>query len=126
MYPFNSFNFWDNIYATPFHYLEMLFAFFAAIAFLLFLRGFLAGIGNIFKMNGHDEHLDHARVRQVWGVMLLAVLFIIWEMVRTVASWLGFNDGGQTYLGYWFALIIAVVFIFRFIKKELFSGGGGH
>lgn len=117
--------FWDNVYATPFHYLEILFAFLAAFAFLIFLRGFLGSIGNIFKMNGHDEHVQHAQVRQFWGVILLAAVFVVWEIVRTVASWLGFNDGYNTPLGYWFVGIIVAVWLILFIKKGLFSGGGG-
>lgn len=116
---------WDNFYATPFHYVEMVFAFLATIAFLIFLRGFLGSIGNVFKMNGHDEHVAHAQVRQVWGLFLLAMIFAIWEMTRTVVSWIGFHDGGQTVLGYYIAAFIALVLLFQFVKKNLFSGGGG-
>ena len=123
MTPFNDF--WGTYYATPFHYLEVLFAFLAAISFLVFLRGWLGSVGNVFKMNGHDEHLEHAYTRQVWGALLLAALFYVWEIVRTMASWIGFNDGNQTTLGYWFAGIGIVVWIFMFIKKNLFAGGGG-
>lgn len=120
-----STSFWDNVYAAPFHYVEMLFAFLAALAFLVFLRGFLGGIGNIFKMNAHEEHLEHAQVREVWGVMLLAFLFLVWEVTRTVVSWIGFHDGTQTYVGYWVVGGAALVWAFLFVKKNLFSGGGG-
>ncbi|HVY72428.1 MAG TPA: hypothetical protein VG984_00010 [Candidatus Paceibacterota bacterium] len=117
--------FWDSILASPFHYVEIVFAFLATIAFLIFLRGFLGSIGNVFKMNGHDEHVAHAQVRQVWGLFLLAMVFAVWEMTRTVASWIGFHDGGQTNLGYYIAALIALVGAYRFVKKNLFSGGGG-
>lgn len=121
-------DFWNIALAVPFHYLELLFAFLAAISFLVFLRGWLGGIGNVFKMNGHEEHLEHAYTRQVWGVMLLAALFYVWEIVRTMASWFGFNDGNQSTLGYWFAGIGIAVWIFMFVKKNLFGAGsgGGH
>lgn len=120
-------DFWDKVLATPFHYLEALFAFLAAYAFLMFLSGWLNNVGNIFKMDGHDEHLEHANTHQVHGLLLLAALFYVWEIVRTMASWLGFNDGTQTTLGYWFAGIGIVIWIFLFVKKNLFSsGGGGH
>lgn len=124
MSPLNAF--WDATYAGPFHYVELLFAFLAAISFLVFLRGWLGGIGNVFKMNGHDGHLEHAYVRQVWGVLLLGGLFFVWEIVRTIASWIGFHDGNQTYLGYYFAAAGLVVWVYTFVKKNLFSGGGGH
>lgn len=123
MFPFD--NFWDKVLATPFHYFEALFTFLAVLAFLVFLRGWLGGVGNIFKMNGHDEHLEHAYTRQVWGVLLLFALFYVWEIVRTMASWFGFHDGNQTTLGYWFAGIGIVVWVFMFIKGKLFAGGGG-
>jgi uncharacterized membrane protein len=123
----DSFNsFWNNVYATPFHYVEMFFAFLAVFAFLIYFRGFLGSVGNIFKMNGHDEHVEHAQVRQMWGMLLLIMVFVVWEIARTIASWLGFNDGYNNNLGYWFVGIIVVVWLYRFIKKNLFSGGGGH
>lgn len=124
MSPFD--NFWDKVYATPFHYVQVLFALLAALAFLVFLRGWLGSVGNVFKMSGHDEHIEHANTRQVWGVLLLFALFYVWEIVRTMASWLGFEDGVQNYLGYWFVGAGVVVWIFVFLKKNLFSGGGGH
>ncbi len=118
---------WDTIFAIPFHYIEMVFAFLATLSFLVFFRGFLGSIGNLFKMNAHEGHLEHAQVRTIWGVYLLIFLFFVWEMTRTVASWLGFQDGGQVTLGYWCAGIIIVVWLFLFLKKNLFSGGdGGH
>ncbi|MCX6820277.1 MAG: hypothetical protein NT019_03300 [Candidatus Adlerbacteria bacterium] len=116
--------FWNNVLAVPFYYVEVLLAGLAAISFLVFLRGFLGGIGNVFTMNGHDEHLLHARTRSVWGVLLLAFLFVLWEILRMVASWLG-GPMGDTTLGMWFVIAIAATWLFLFIKKKLFSGGGG-
>ncbi|MBY0473018.1 hypothetical protein K2Q00_01895 [Patescibacteria group bacterium] len=118
-------DFWDKVLATPFHYVEALFAFLAALAFLLFLRGWLGSVGNIFKMDAHEEHLEHALTRQVHGVLMLFALFYVWEIVRTMASWFGFNDGTQTTLGYWFAGVGILLWVFIFIKKQLFTGGGG-
>jgi hypothetical protein len=118
-------SFWDTVLATPFHYVEMLFAFIATLSFLVFFRGWLGSIGNIFKMSAHEEHLEHSQVREIWGVYLLIFLFMVWEIVRTVASWFGFQDGGQVTLGYWCAGIMVLIYAFLFIKKSLFSGGGG-
>jgi len=119
-------SFWDSVYATPFHYVELLFAFLAALAFLLFLRGWLGGIGNVFKMNGHDEHLEHAYKRQIEGFLYLGLLFVVWEIVRAVAWFLGFHDGYDNPLGLWFAIAAVVIWVFLYVKKHLFSGGGGH
>lgn len=120
-----STSFWDNVYAPYFHYVEMLFAFLAALAFLIFLRGFLGSIGSIFKMNAHEEHLEHAQVREVWGVMLLVFLFLVWEVTRTVVSWIGYQ-GENTHLGYYIVGAGLLIWLFLFLKKEIFSGGGGH
>ena len=106
----------------------MLLAFLAALSFLVYFRGFLGSVGNIFRMNAHEEHLEHAQAREIWGVYLLIFIFIVWEILRTVAIWLGFQDGDPS-LGIWFAGIIAVLWIFNFVRKNLFkksSGGGGH
>jgi uncharacterized membrane protein len=117
-------SFWDTVLATPFHYIEMLIAFLAALSFLVYLRGFLGSVGNIVRISGHEEHVEHAQVRVIWGLYLLIFLFVFWEILRTIAIWLGFQDGDPS-LGLWLAGIIAVVWVLRFIKKNLFAGGGG-
>lgn len=124
MDPLNGFLF--GVYSNAFGYVEILFAFLAAISFLVFLRGWLGGIGNVIKMNGHDEHLNHAYVRQVWGVMLLAALFFVWEVVRMVASWFGLVPAHPTTHTWAMLGIAAVVAAYVFIKKNLFSDSGGH
>lgn len=76
--------FWDVIFASPLTYLGYIFAFMAACAFLVFIRGFLSGIPKVFTMDYHDEHQEHHRVRATWGVMMLVYLFVAWEVVRYV------------------------------------------
>jgi hypothetical protein len=76
--------FWDVVFAHPFTYLGYIFAFVAAIAFLIFLRGFLPGIPKVFTMDEHDEHQEHRRVRATWGFFILLYLFIAWEIVRWI------------------------------------------
>lgn len=69
------------------YYLGLVFAFLAALAFLVFLRGFLSGSPHLFTISGNEGHLHHHRVRQTWGVLALLAIFIVWEIVRTVAHW---------------------------------------
>ncbi len=110
--------------AAPLHYVEMVFAFLATLAFLLYLRGFLGSIGNIFKLNAHEEHLEHAQVRAVHGILFLLMLFAVWEMVRTIAIWVGLLTGSPV-LGLYIFCLILLVYAYRFVAKNLFSGGGG-
>lgn len=78
--------FWDVVFSDPMLYLGYLFAFVAAIAFLIFLRGFLSGLPKVFTMDWHEEHQEHHRVRVTWGFFMLLYLFIVWEIVRFVAG----------------------------------------
>jgi hypothetical protein len=84
----NAFNaavgqgFWDLVFAHPLLYLGYAFAFVAAIAFLVFLRGFMSGLPRIFTLDAHEEHQHHHRVRVTWGFFMLLYLFIVWELLR--------------------------------------------
>lgn len=86
--------FWDAIFADPMFYLGYLFAFAAAIAFLIFLRGFLSGLPKVFTMDWHEEHQEHHRVRVTWGFFLLLYLFVVWQLVRFVAGGVSSVVGG--------------------------------
>jgi zinc transporter ZupT len=74
--------FLTQLYADPLHYLGFVFAFAAAFAFLIFLRGFLSGSHHLFTLAGHDEYLYDSRRRATWGLFLLIAIFIVWEVVR--------------------------------------------
>lgn len=76
--------FFDGFYSNPSYYISALFAVAGTIAFLLFLRGFLATIGRVFTISGNDDHLREGYTRAVWGVLLLFLLFTVWEVVRFI------------------------------------------
>ncbi len=76
--------FWDVVFANPLFYLGYLFAFLAAIGFIIFFMGFAAGLPKVFTMDAHDEHQHHHRVRVTWGFFILLYLFIAWELVRWI------------------------------------------
>ncbi|MBC7836555.1 hypothetical protein H7X87_02145 [Acetobacteraceae bacterium] len=73
--------------AHPLFYIGSIFAFLAAIGFLVYLRGFIGGIGNVFTMTGNIEHVAEANARAVWGLCIITYVFVIWELVRFVAGW---------------------------------------
>ena len=76
------------IYAHPMQSIGAVFAFFAMIGALLFLRGFFSGLGNLFTFDHNDYYLEKARVRVVWGVLIMYAVFSFWEVVRFVVGWL--------------------------------------
>lgn len=77
----------DSFFLHPFFYVSAAFAVVGAIGFLVYLRGFIGGIGDVFTMAGHVGHVAEAQTRVVWGVFILTSLFIVWEIVRWIASW---------------------------------------
>ena len=78
-----------SIVLHPIYSIGFILSFAAGFSFLIFLRGFLSGVGHIFTIDHHDDHQDHARVRAIWGVVLLYEIFMLWVLVRTVASFFG-------------------------------------
>jgi len=82
----------DFIYSLvlhPLYSIGFLLSFAAGFAFLIFLRGFLSGVGHLFTIDHHRHHLDDARLRAVWGTVLLFDIFMVWVAIRTVASFFG-------------------------------------
>lgn len=72
----------NAVFSHPLYSLGVLFSLAAGAAFATFLGGFLSGIGHVFTIDHNDKHMEHARMRAVWGVLLLIALFILWELVR--------------------------------------------
>ncbi len=105
--------FLQSLMTDPEYYVGVVLSFFAVVGFLLFLRGFIAGVGGVFTNTGHDEHQGEARVRNTWGTIILLFVFVLWEITRIFGI-----------LG----LIIA--FAIGFGISEIFGekkkGGGGH
>lgn len=58
----------------------------AAVAFLIFLAGFLPGASHLITLSGHAEHLTHYRTRALWGTTLLIFIFFVWEAIRWIAG----------------------------------------
>jgi hypothetical protein len=104
-----------------FYLIGALLSFLAAWSFLIFLRGFLSGISYVFSDNGNADHMGHYSVRTVWGFLLLIPIFVIWEVLRGVATWFGYGNANTTTT--WVMIVLGVI-VAIFISKQ--SGGGGH
>jgi hypothetical protein len=121
--------FLTNPVANSMQYIGALLASLAALSFLVFLRGMIPGTVNVFNFNFHHEHLEHAHVRIVWGVLLIAFIFGLWEVLRFFASLLGYDDGHSTSIGFWVLCLSIAYWVVTAIWSSLFgkkSGGGGH
>ena len=81
--------FLDSFYQNPLLYIGLAFSIAGAFGAGLFVAGFFAGLPHLFTISGDDEHLERHRRRITWGVLILIHTFILWEIVRLVASWFG-------------------------------------
>jgi len=111
------------ILANPLFCIGSIISLVAAIGFLIFLRGFLLGLHQILYIDGHDEHIEHARLRVSWGLVLMINMFVLWVFVRGFATVLGFDnaDLGATgsILAFYAALVAFLYFTgFAFVPPK--------
>lgn len=78
----------EILVTNPMFYIGALFAFFAVIGFLIYLRGFISSIGDVFTLAGHDEHVRHGHVRVAHGLLIITTVFIVWQVIRAIVGWL--------------------------------------
>jgi hypothetical protein len=115
---------WINFFYNPLLPLGILLSVLAAFAFLVFLRGFLSGTGYLFTLNGNDELGKLARIRVMWGFLLLVLFFCIWQALRWVGAVL---TGSETPPGLGLTLILFIllmvgVWLVHFLKKRGLAG----
>ncbi len=72
----------DTIISHPYGDIVVFLSAMGALSFLVFLAGVAGGVKQLFTINAHAEHLAHARTRAVWGVLLMTLLFVLWEAIR--------------------------------------------
>ena len=75
-----------GLLADPVFYIGAFLSVAAAVAFLIFIAGFLPGAPHLINLSGNADHLAHYRARAMWGFMLLLFLFIVWEVIRFLAE----------------------------------------
>ena len=80
----------DALYQNPMQYIGLLFALVGAFGAVLFGAGLLAGLPGVFTMAANEDHQEHHELRITWGAMLMTAAFIVWELIRAVASWFGY------------------------------------
>ncbi|MEK7567489.1 MAG: hypothetical protein AAB513_01030 [Patescibacteria group bacterium] len=76
----------DTFVSNALLYIGFLLSVFAAISVLIFVRGFLVGARHLISIDGNDENLNPARIRIVWGILLLLFIFVFWEIIRWFAN----------------------------------------
>jgi hypothetical protein len=76
----------NQIATNPWADIVALFSLFAGIAFIIFLAGVLSGVEHLVSINENVEDLVIYRTRAIWGVVLLTITFIVWEIVRSVVG----------------------------------------
>jgi hypothetical protein len=102
-----------NLYQDPMFFIGLLFAFLAAISFLIFLRGFLSGLPALFTFSANADHQSHHRLRVTWGLMLLLFLFLYWELLKwTIAFFTGTAQSSGAFIAIALLWLILVVLPF--------------
>jgi len=107
--------------ADPLLYIGMVLSAYAVLGFLTFLNGFISGAGHIIPNSGHAEHQLHARVRAIMGLLNVAAVFLVWEVIRFVASWFGYTTMNTTV-----GVVALALFAFWVGYSLLFGAKGGH
>ncbi len=114
----------NNFLADPMFYIGGFFSAIAVFAFLIFFRGFLPGVAQLFTFSGNDEHLRHAYTRVIWGTYLLVLIFATWEVLRLVASWFGYGTASPGLA--WSIIAVAVVALAWSKIRASLKGKNGH
>ncbi len=75
-----------TVVTHPHYYLGVVLSFAAGFAFLIFLRGFLSGVGQLFTIDKSEYYLPRYRKRATWGIVLLLDIFLLWICVRMLEA----------------------------------------
>jgi hypothetical protein len=112
--------------ANWFYFLGVVLSFVGALGFLTFLRGFGLGLNQIFYIDGHAEHVNHARIHAVQGLVIMVQMFVIWVVIKMAAAFLGFGQVNMA-LGFWILFVYSLLALLCYYKGFWPSeGGGGH
>jgi len=109
----------ELLYTDPVRYVAYVFAFFGACGVLLFFIGFGGGIGHLFTFGHSQSHMDHARARIVWGLLICMVVLGLWEALRVIV--------GDAPLSYLILVILLLTPVWvPWVSRGFKSGDGGH
>lgn len=121
--------FLDAFYLNPLHYIGLFFALTGTFGALLFGAGFLAGLPGVFSMMTNDDHQKHHEFRITWGATLMTVSFIVWELIRIVASWFGYPSPNTAAFATALAVLVVILLacgIVVYITDTITQKSGGH
>lgn len=107
-----------NIIYNPLTLIGGILGFGAVAAFLIFLRGFLSSVMYLFTLNGNDDFLLHARIRVMWGLLLLVFLFSLWEYARFIGALM---TGGEWPRGLGLATFLLITLAILHLAATLYS-----
>ena len=101
-------------------------SFVAAIGFLTFFRGFALGLNQIVYIDGHEEHVAHARVYAVQGFIIMYQVFVVWVTIRMLGALIGYGSVNMG-LGFFILFIYGLLSLWTYYKGFWTpAGGGGH
>ncbi len=98
---------------NPLFFIGAIISLVACMGFLIFLRGFLLGLNQLFYIDGHDDFVALARVRITWGLVLMVNMFVLWVAIRGFATLLGYdtvNPGTTMRILVPYALIVVILY----------------
>lgn len=113
--------FFDTLLSNPLLYIGDALSAFAAVGFLIFLGGFLPGIGNVFTGKGHETHQEHDRTRVVWGIFIMMTALGLWEIIR---YFFGVGSAGNIGIAFLLLTPLWLPRLYRLLTGN--SGGGAH
>ncbi len=116
---------WINFVYNPLPILGSVLAFFAAIAFLVFLRGFLSGLMYLFTLNGNDDFMKQGRIRVLWAYLLIFLIFGLWEVLRWIVAVINGTPRPATF-GLALTILIALYAVHRAVFYYKKKEEGGH
>jgi hypothetical protein len=114
----------ENVISNPYALIILGLSLAAALGFIVFLRGILSGLKHLTNINENAEELAHTRTRAVWGVILMAFFFGLWETIQVLAAILQDKPWPPALwiliLFFWPEVILAL------LVAVLGKKGGGH
>lgn len=119
----------EAFYQNPMLYVGLVFALIGTFGALYFGAGFLAGLPHVFTLDSSDDHREHHRFRITWGFSIMLYTFLLWELVRIVASWFGYPPANTHAFGTALsalAIVLLACGIVVLITNIITKKGGGH
>lgn len=112
---------WINFLYNPLLPLGILLSFLAALAFLVFLRGFFSAVLYLFTLNGNDDFTKLSRIRVFWAFLLLIFFWSVWQILLWMGAILTGNPAprGLTLAVIFFIVLATAQWGAKYLRKEV-------